>query len=94
MIIINQEEDQCSTNDYEQTVSLFPAGRHFLPEHTLISNENSPVESRKINSNTKVSGFKEKMAQNNKKIKLTGGAENLKSEEPLKARNFGEYIRS
>lgn len=28
------------------------------------------------------------------KWKLTGGAENLKSEEPLKARNFGEYIRS
>lgn len=36
------------------------------------------------------------MAQNKrkKKIQLTGGAENLKSEEPLKARNFGEYIRS
>ena len=25
---------------------------------------------------------------------LTGGAENLKSEDPLKARNFGVYIRS
>lgn len=49
MIIINQEEDQCSTNDYEQTVSLFPAGRIFLPEYSLALNEKSPMEWRKIN---------------------------------------------
>lgn len=27
-------------------------------------------------------------------LALTGGAVNLKSEEPLRARNFGEYMRS
>lgn len=87
--------DQCSTNDYEQTDSLFPAGRHFISEHTLTSNEKSPVESGKINKNTQVLGFKEENgAKQTKKNYLTGGAENLKSEEPLKARNFGEYIRS
>lgn len=34
------------------------------------------------------------MERRERRRQLTGGAENLKSEDPLRARNFGEYIRS
>lgn len=62
--------------------------RSFSLNNTLTSNEKSPVELSDINSNTKVWWLYKN------KWRLTGGAENLKREEPLKARNFGEYIRS
>lgn len=59
---------------------VFQQGCGFPLDRTLISNELSDIK-----SNVKVCV---------KQTKLTGGAENLKREEPLRARNFGEYIRS
>lgn len=76
------------------TVSLFSQqGSIFSLNNTLTSNEKPPVELNNINSNTEV-WWVEDVGVRQIKTKLTGGAENLKSEEPLKARNFGEYIRS
>lgn len=72
---------------------FFQQGSIFSLNNTLTSNEKPPVELNNINSNTEV-WWVEDVGVRQIKTKLTGGAENLKSEEPLKARNFGEYIRS
>lgn len=58
-------------------------------DEALASNEKNLVHPRKTQTESEL-----KWSEGRCGCRLTGGAENLKSEDPLRARNFGEYIRS